>query len=161
MRLFMAVATLAISAHCDLRAACWEPAARANGVEVAMLKAIAWQESLGYPSAVGVADPRTGNRAYGVMQIHSSHLPRLKARGITKEQLFDPCTNIQLGAEVLADCISKFGQKWKSVGCYFTGPASKNVAAQVRYAASVKSHYLAFKAQEQRQADVQFVQSNY
>lgn len=151
---------LGISTHCASHAVCWEQAARANGVEVAMLKAIAWQESRGYPGAVGVADRKTGNRAYGMMQIYSTHLPRLKARGITKEKLFEPCTSIQLGAEVLADCISKFGQKWKSVGCYFTGPASKDVAAQERYVASVKSHYLAFKALEQRQESVPVAQTN-
>jgi len=128
-------------------ATCWQYAGERYGVEPTLLKAIAWQESRGWPQAVGPQLP-DGNRALGLMQINSIHLPRLARYGIRREHLFDPCMSQQVGAWILADCIQKFGSTWKAVGCYYAGPASRNTAAQVEYVLSVQRFYRGYQAQE-------------
>ncbi len=32
--------------------------------------------------------------------------------------LRDPCYNIQIGAWILRECVSRFGYTWDAVGCY-------------------------------------------
>lgn len=75
------------------------------------------------------------------MQIYSVHLPTLAQHGVTKADLFDACVSQQVGAWVLSDCIQRFGQTWKAVGCYYTGPGSNNIAAQASYVKDVKRFY--------------------
>jgi soluble lytic murein transglycosylase-like protein len=128
-------------------ASCWERAGERYGVEPALLKAIAWKESSGWTNAVGPKLP-DGNRALGLMQINSIHLPRLAQFGIKREALFDACVAQQVGAWVLADCVRQFGSKWKAVGCYYAGPASKNTKAQIEYVLDVQRFYAGYKQQE-------------
>lgn len=132
-------------------ATCWEDAGALYGIDPLLLKAIAWKESRGWTGAVGPADPKTGHRAFGLMQIYSVHLPELARHGIKKEDLFDACTSQKVGAWILADCIQRFGQTWKAVGCYYTGPASKNLAAQVGYVRDVQTYYRGYLRQSQQQ----------
>jgi soluble lytic murein transglycosylase-like protein len=129
-------------------ASCWQAAAERYGIEPALLKAIAWQESRGRVDAVG---PKLldGNRALGLMQINSIHLPTLARYGIRREHLFNACVSQQVGAWILADCINRFGATWKSIGCYYAGPASKNTAAQIKYVLDVQRFYQGYKRQEQ------------
>jgi hypothetical protein len=84
------------------------------------------------------------------MQINTIHLPMLTKFGIRREHLFAPCVSQQVGAWILADCIRQFGATWKSVGCYYAGPASKNTAAQVKYVLEVQRFYQGYKKQEQQ-----------
>lgn len=130
-------------------ASCWEAAGQRYGIEPALLKAIAWQESRGWTGAIGPRLP-DGNQALGLMQINSIHLPALAQFGIRREHLFDACVSQQVGAWVLADCIGRFGSTWKSVGCYYAGAASKNTAAQVKYVLDVQRFYQGYKKQEQQ-----------
>ena len=129
-------------------ASCWEEAGRQYGIDPLLLMAIGWKESRGWTGAVGpqLAD---GNRALGVMQINTIHLPVLAAYGISREDLFDACTSQKIGAWVLANCIERFGQTWKAVGCYYTGPASKNIAAQTQYVSDVQRYYAGYLRQVQ------------
>lgn len=129
-------------------ASCWRDAAQRYGIEPALLKAIAWQESRGRVDAVGPKLP-DGNRALGLMQINSIHLPALARFGIRREHLFDACVSQHVGAWVLANCMNQFGATWKSIGCYYAGPASKNIAAQVKYVLDVQRFYQGYKRQEQ------------
>ena len=129
-------------------ATCWEQAGHRYGIEPALLKAIGWKESRGWTNAVGPKLP-DGNRALGVMQINSIHLPALAKFAIYREDLFDACVSQQVGAWVLANCISQFGATWKSVGCYYAGPASKNTAAQVEYVMDVQRFYEGYRRQAQ------------
>lgn len=129
-------------------AQCWTQAGTHYGVDPALLKAIAWKESRGRSDAVGpvLSD---GNRAVGLMQINTIHLPALKKFGLTRQDLFNPCVSQHVGAWVLSDCVQRFGSTWKAVGCYYTGPASKNLTAQLAYARDVHRYYQGYRAQQE------------
>ncbi|AYQ86057.1 lytic transglycosylase (plasmid) [Burkholderia gladioli] len=111
-----------------------------------LLRAIVWVESHGVPSAVGprLAD---GHRAWGAAQINDVHLPELVSYGVTQRDLLNPCINLRLSAWVLASCIRAKGPTWAAVGCYNTGPGSRNTAAQARYVRLVQHAYAGYRAQ--------------
>jgi len=96
--------------------ACWDDAAQRYQVSSALLYAIARTESGLNPQAVG----RNGNgsRDIGLMQINSAWLPTLASHGINERDLFEPCTNIHVGAWLLADSFSRRGATWDAVGAY-------------------------------------------
>ncbi|OGB71971.1 MAG: lytic transglycosylase [Burkholderiales bacterium RIFOXYC12_FULL_65_23] len=127
-------------------ATCWDEAGRGHGIDPLLLKAIAWKESRGWTGAVGPR-LRDGNRALGLMQINTIHLPSLARFGIGREQLFDACTSQKVGAWVLANCIQRFGATWKAVGCYYAGPASTNHSAQAAYVRDVQRFYEGYRWQ--------------
>ena len=120
---------------------CWNEAGLRYNIDPVLLMAIGWQESRGKPNAVGVP-LKDGNIALGLMQINTIHLPELKKYGIEREDLFDACTSVMVGAYVLRDCLNSFNQDlWRSVGCYYGGKHSRAYTAMNRYAHSVKNHY--------------------
>lgn len=96
--------------------ACWEDAANRYQVSSALLYAIARTESGLNPQAIG----RNGNgsRDIGLMQINSAWLPTLASHGIGERDLFEPCTNIHVGAWILAGNVSRLGYTWEAVGAY-------------------------------------------
>ena len=111
--------------------ACWEAAANRYGISSALLYAIAQTESSLNPRAIG--HNRNGSRDIGLMQINSWWLPRLAAYGITEAHLFDPCTNLHVGAWILAGNVQRLGYRWEAVGAYH----ARNPALRMRYAHSV------------------------
>ena len=146
------------------KANCWEQAGSRYNIDPLLLMAIGWKESRGKPTAVGppLSD---GNVALGLMQVNTIHLPRLRSYGVRREDLFDACTSIDIGASVLRDCINKYGNIWRSVGCYYGGPASKAYTAMANYSSDVQRYYQGYvnmyRGQGVGYQNVNFQQSNY
>ena len=96
--------------------ACWMKAATRYQVNPTLLHAIARTESGVNSRAVGYN--RNGSRDIGLMQINSGWLPTLARHGITEQDLFDPCTNLRVGAWILAHNFARLGYTWEAVGAY-------------------------------------------
>ena len=109
--------TLAFALCASLPAyGCWDDAAARYQVNSTLLHAIARNESNLNPQAI--SRNRDGSRDIGLMQINSSWLPTLASHGIAERDLFDPCTNIQVGAWILARNFQRLGSDWNAVGAY-------------------------------------------
>lgn len=99
--------------------ACWSDVAQRYGVPAELLYAIARTESNLNPQAVNRSHlQRTGSYDIGLMQINSAHLRRLARYGIRESDLYEPCTNLHVGAWLLADSFSRRGMSWNAVGAY-------------------------------------------
>jgi hypothetical protein len=99
--------------------ACWDEAAQRYGVPAELLYAVARAESNLNPKAINRSHlQRTGSYDIGLMQINSAHLRTLARYGIQESDLYDPCTNLHVGAWLLADSFSRRGVSWDAVGAY-------------------------------------------
>lgn len=99
--------------------ACWSEASQRYGVPADLLYAIAKTESNLNPHAVNRSHlQRTGSYDIGLMQINSGHLRTLSRYGIRESDLYNPCTNLHVGAWLLADSFSRRGASWDAVGAY-------------------------------------------
>ena len=129
--------TIALPAH-----ACWQDTAARYGVDARLLYAIAQQESDLHADRINRSHAaRTGSVDIGLMQINSRWLPLLRAHGLRASDLLDPCTNLQVGAWILAQSFQRHGATWEAVGAYHAGctalPPLDCAAARARYAAAV------------------------
>jgi soluble lytic murein transglycosylase-like protein len=122
--------------------ACWEDAALRYGVDARLLVAIAQQESSLKPEAINRSHAeRTGSIDIGLMQINSRWLTILDLYGIRASDLLDPCTNLQVGAWILAQAFRRYGVTWEAVGAYHAGCTELRppecAAMRTRYATAV------------------------
>lgn len=119
---------------------CWSRAGEQHAIEPELLRAIADVESGLLPDAIN--HNKDGTRDIGLMQINSSHLPRLSAQGITEQRLLEePCLSVEVGASVLAGFIARYGYNWTAVGAYNAGNSPRRQAARLRYARKVWQRY--------------------
>ena len=109
----------------------WESAAARYGVNPYVLYAIAQQESSLNPSAVN--NNLNGSIDFGLTQINSQWLPHLKQFGINAHNLMDPCTNLHVGAYILALSVRQHGNTWNAIGAYHSSTPSR----RDRYARSI------------------------
>jgi len=99
---------------------CWALAEREYKVPAYLLYAMASVESSYNPGAI--AHARNGTYSVGLMQVNSSWFPALSRVGISEQDLYQPCTNVQVGAWILSQGVEQFGYTWKAIGSYYAGP---------------------------------------
>ena len=112
-----------------IHAFCFQEAGQRYGVSPSLLMAIAKAESNLSPSATN--HNRNGTVDIGLMQINSIWADQL---GPTWDRLFDPCTNVMVGAWILSQCIQDYGSTWQAVGCYHSRTPAKRDAYAARIA---------------------------
>ena len=95
---------------------CFENAALIYHVPEKVLIGIARVESRFNPYAYH--RNTNGTLDVGIMQINSMHIPFLEQHGVRANELWDACTNIKVGAWVLAQQIHRHGSTWRAVGAY-------------------------------------------
>ena len=119
----------------------------APAVDPVTMAAVVKQESAGQPWAVNnnttkksttfgskaaavaaavAAVGRGDNVDMGLAQINSKNLPVL---GLTVEQVFDPCTNIAAGANILAAGYARTGSLGDALSMYNTGRPDSTIGA--------------------------------
>lgn len=142
-RPLLAIAVIFCAAN-NVQAFCFKEAAARYNVSELLLKAIAKTESGMKANAYNCNT--NGTCDIGVMQINTVHLNQLKQFNIDVRRLYDPCTNVNVGAWILSQNIAIFGRKWQAVGAYNTG-AGGAPAAQRIYVSKVHRNYIALGGQ--------------
>ena len=140
---------LPCSVACDVTRAFASSADR-YGLDPTLLYAIAKQES---GLRINVTNKnKNGSIDRGPMQINSVHDETMKRRfGIEPKDLFNPCTNIDVGAWLLRQCFNEFGSTWNAVGCYH----SRTPTISKRYADQVRALYVRIAQEPLRRSSVE------
>ncbi|EEJ4252255.1 lytic transglycosylase domain-containing protein [Salmonella enterica subsp. enterica serovar 4,[5],12:b:-] len=128
--------------------ACFAQAGQRYLIDPKLLKSIAIVESSLIPDRISHNRGKAGkilSTDYGLMQINSSHIPRLKKLGVIKDksELIDkPCLNIQIGAWILATHFQKCGINWSCLGSYNAGFKESKEQKRIEYARYVYNRYM-------------------
>lgn len=121
--------SLALPAFAGQVARCFDEAsARFGHANPNVLRALAQQESSGKCTR---RHPVNANGSYdiGCMGINSSWLPKLEKQfGITEQDLYDPCTNVHVGAWIHAKNVRQYGDNWRAIGAFNARSEHKRVA---------------------------------
>lgn len=121
---------------------CFAGAATRYGINKSLLVAIGETESHLNAAALGPAN-KDGSYDIGLMQINSSWLPTLRKYGLTEKDLRSGCTNIYVGAWIMANNISRHGSTWNAVGAY----NAKTISKRVLYVQKVQKNFKEIPAQ--------------
>lgn len=121
------LAATVMAAATGAHATCWSEASDASGIPVQVLKAVAKTESGFNVHALNRNAPGLG-RDIGLMQINSGWLPTLRQYGIDEADLQDGCTNLKVGAWILANNAKRLGWSWDAIGAYNVGCAKLSAA---------------------------------
>ncbi|NVZ11532.1 transglycosylase SLT domain-containing protein [Allochromatium humboldtianum] len=116
LALVLASQQAAASAYESYRS-CFEAAAKQQHLPVEVLIAVAEQQPASNPKTT--VTNKDGSRSYGLMSINSRWLPKLKEHGVSRQDLYDPCTNIHVGAWIFAQHIAQDGWTWRGIGSYY------------------------------------------
>ena len=126
---------------------CFQAASARYQIDTRLLMAIAEVESGMNPAAIGVNRNRKGqiiSRDFGLMQINSTHVPKLQALGVLRNEqdlLNQPCLNVMVGGWVLARHLQVCGVTWECLGSYNAGFAEDNGRRRMLYARKVYARY--------------------
>lgn len=72
---------------------------------------------------------KNGTTDYGMFQINSSNLNKLKIH--PSYVMSDVCFASKIAAYILSSCMSTYGNTWKAVDCYNKGKNAKNTSSYV------------------------------
>lgn len=95
---------------------CFDDASVRYDVPVRLLESIARVESRMNPAAINTNGD--GSSDIGLMQINTGWLPVLSRYGISRKGLWDPCTNVRVGAWIMSQNIATYGYTWEAIGAY-------------------------------------------
>ncbi|SEL08614.1 Transglycosylase SLT domain-containing protein [Roseateles sp. YR242] len=88
-----------------------------------------------------------GSTDVGLMQINSSWFPLLARYGVRAEDLWEPCTNIMVGAWILGDNLKRMGPTVAALGAY----NARDPVKRERYARQVLQHLARLDQREKQQ----------
>lgn len=127
-------------AGATIPAKCFEDASARFGLpRPDVLRGIAQQESSGRCTARHPVN-RDGSYDIGCMGINSSWLPTLQRKfGLTEQDLYDPCTNVHVGAWIFAKNVRQYGDSWQALGAY----NAKSEQKRIEYAWKIYKHLTA------------------
>ncbi|GMQ49665.1 hypothetical protein VB10N_46640 [Vibrio sp. 10N] len=112
---------------------CFDEAGKKFDINPLLLKAIAYTESRLDPNAINDSNTN-GTTDYGLMQINSSWFARLADFGVSENSVInEPCTNVYVGAWILAQNMAQTGDGWLAVGAYNAGYRESRKKARDRY----------------------------
>lgn len=126
---------------------CFNDAGARYNIDPVLLRSISIRESSLNPNAINSNKNKDGKITsydYGLMQVNSSHLEKLKSLGIIKSKndlLTNPCLNVQIGAWILATHIQKCGVNWDCLGSYNAGFADGRAGTRMNYAMKIYKIY--------------------
>lgn len=132
------------------QAYCFQDAGRRYHIDPLLLKSIAWQESRLNQRAINHNRTRNGkitSTDYGLMQINSTHIPELIAKGVIHSRndlLNNACLNVEVGAWILARTFQTCGVNWKCLGAYNAGFRENN-PHRLQYARRIFATYKKMK----------------
>jgi len=115
----------------DSFADCWTDVSARYNIPVQLLRCIVETESSGNPKAIG---QNATSIDIGFAQINEWWLPKIKQFGIEPDDLFNACTNLHVGAWILANNFKQYGYTWRAVGIYNAGTAKDSATERRRVA---------------------------
>lgn len=121
---------------------CFEEAGARFDINPKLLEAIAYTESRLDPKAIN-GNNTNGSTDYGLMQINSFWFEKLANLGVSEERVInEPCTNVHVGAWILANNFAQSGEGWLAVGAYNAGYRADRQKARDRYISIVKKNLM-------------------